>query len=83
MATDRIGVAEHVGYLPENGPLYPDMTPTSLLKFFGAARGLDQGRPLAKQRLDAVIAQCALESVAHKPIGKLSKGYFGSGAIRN
>ena len=25
--TDRIGVAESVGYLPENGPLYPDMTP--------------------------------------------------------
>src|SRR6201989_1346360 len=37
---DRIGVAEHLGYLPENGPLYPDMTPTGLLKFFGAARGM-------------------------------------------
>src|SRR5579875_3676595 len=37
---DRIGVARHVGYLPENGPLYPDMTPMGLLKFFGSARGL-------------------------------------------
>jgi ABC-2 type transport system ATP-binding protein len=71
--TDRIGVAEHLGYLPENGPLYPDMTPTGLLKFFGAARGLG-GKRLG-QRLEAVIAQCSLESVAHKPIGKLSKGY--------
>ena len=70
---DRIGVAEHVGYLPENGPLYPDMTPTGLLKFFGSARGL--GRKGLANRLDAVIAQCSLESVAHKPIGKLSKGY--------
>ena len=25
--TDRIAAAEHLGYLPENGPLYPDMTP--------------------------------------------------------
>ena len=73
VATDRIGVAEHVGYLPENGPLYPDMTPTGLLKFFGAARGLD--RKTLAGRLDAVVAQCSLESVAHKPIGKLSKGY--------
>ena len=38
--TDRIEAAEHLGYLPENGPLYPDMTPTGLLRFFGAARGL-------------------------------------------
>ena len=73
VATDRIGVAERVGYLPENGPLYPDMTPTGLLKFFGAARGLD--RKTLAGRLDAVVAQCSLESVAHKPIGKLSKGY--------
>jgi len=70
---DRIGVAERVGYLPENGPLYPDMTPTGLLKFFGSARGL--GRKGLTNRLDAVIAQCSLETVAHKPIGKLSKGY--------
>ena len=71
--TDRIGVARRIGYLPENGPLYPDMTPIGLLKFFGAARGLD--RATLARRLDAVIAQCSLESVAHKPIGKLSKGY--------
>jgi gliding motility-associated transport system ATP-binding protein len=71
--SDRIGVAQHLGYLPENGPLYPDMTPTGLLKFFGAARGL--GRKTLADRLDAVIAQCSLDSVAHKPIGKLSKGY--------
>ena len=70
---DRIGVAEKVGYLPENGPLYPDMTPVGLLKFFGSARGLT--RATLTNRLDAVLSQCSLESVAHKPIGKLSKGY--------
>ncbi|WP_435007492.1 ABC transporter ATP-binding protein [Tundrisphaera lichenicola] len=70
---DRIGVAQHVGYLPENGPLYPDMTPVALLKFFGAARGLD--RKTLADRLDAVVQQCSLDTVAHKPIGKLSKGF--------
>src|SRR6202035_194613 len=60
VATGRIAAAERVGYLPENGPLYPDMTPLALLKFFGHARGL-VGDHL-KQRIDAVIARCALEA---------------------
>jgi ABC-2 type transport system ATP-binding protein len=71
--TDRIEAAGHLGYLPENGPLYPDMTPHSLLEFFGEARGLSGS--LLRNRIDDVLAQCSLESVAHKPIGKLSKGY--------
>ena len=70
---DRIEAAEHLGYLPENGPLYPDMTPLGLLQFFGGARG--SRRHTLQSRIDAVLGQCALESVAHKPIGKLSKGY--------
>lgn len=70
---DRIEAARHLGYLPENGPLYPDMTPHDLLQFFGEARGL-AGATL-RGRIDAVLGQCALESVAYKPISKLSKGY--------
>ena len=70
---NRIGVAEHLGYLPENGPLYPDMTPVGLLQFFGMAHGL--GGNGLKNRIDSVVAQCSLETVAHKPIGKLSKGF--------
>ena len=31
MSTDRLAGAARLGYLPENGPLYPDMTPRSLL----------------------------------------------------
>jgi ABC-2 type transport system ATP-binding protein len=71
--SDRIEAAEHLGYLPENGPLYPDMTPTSLLRFFGEARGMSRAR--LASRVDDVVAQCSLTTVAHKPIGKLSKGY--------
>jgi ABC-2 type transport system ATP-binding protein len=70
---DRIEAAQHLGYLPENGPLYPDMTPYGLLQFFGEARGMSGG--LLRNRMEAVLAQCSLESVAYKPIGKLSKGY--------
>src|SRR5262252_10069766 len=41
---DRIRAADRLGYLPENGPLYPEMTPLALLRFFGHARGLDRSR---------------------------------------
>jgi ABC-2 type transport system ATP-binding protein len=70
---DRISAAEHLGYLPENGPLYPDMTPLGHLKFFGSARGLS-GSKLAG-RIEAVVDQCSLASVAQKSVGKLSKGF--------
>jgi len=73
MATDRLAGAVRLGYLPENGPLYEDMTPRGLLEFFAAARGLDG--PKRRRRIDAVIDQCALGSVVGKAIGKLSRGY--------
>ena len=71
--SNRIEVARRIGYLPENGPLYPDMTPLTLLKFFGSARGL--GQAYLRQRIEIVVDQCSLNTVAQKPIGKLSKGY--------
>jgi ABC-2 type transport system ATP-binding protein len=70
---NRIEVARRLGYLPENGPLYPDMTPIDLLKFFGTARGLGAAR--LRDRIETVVDQCSLATVAQKPIGKLSKGY--------
>ncbi|MFM8577724.1 MAG: ABC transporter ATP-binding protein [Planctomycetaceae bacterium] len=73
MATDRLAGAERLGYLPENGPLYPDMTPRSLLEFFADARGMS--RTQKTERIDAVVKQCELGSVIGKAIGKLSKGY--------
>jgi ABC-2 type transport system ATP-binding protein len=71
--TQRLQAAAHLGYLPENGPLYADMTPLSLLRFFGSARGLSGAR--LRERIDAVVEQCFLQSVLEKSIGKLSKGY--------
>lgn len=70
---DRLEVARKLGYLPENGPLYQDMTPLELLHFFGEARGLDQ--EMLTQRTDVVTEQCALQQVLEKPISKLSRGY--------
>jgi len=73
MAHDRLAGSTRLGYLPENGPLYVDMTPRSLLEFFADARGMSPARK--QQRIDAVIELCALGAVIGKAIGKLSKGY--------
>jgi ABC-2 type transport system ATP-binding protein len=73
MADDRLRGSARLGYLPENGPLYPDMTPFSLLEFFAEARGMHRAEKM--ERIDAAIDLCALNSVVHKPISKLSKGY--------
>ena len=71
--THRIEASKRLGYLPENGPLYPDMTPLELLRFFGDAREIPT--PTLKQRIEAVVEVCALQLVIEKPIGKLSKGF--------
>ncbi|MDP6815959.1 MAG: ABC transporter ATP-binding protein, partial [Alphaproteobacteria bacterium] len=42
-----------IGYLPEGAPAYPDMTPISLLKFLGSARGLSG--PTLQKRISEVV----------------------------
>jgi ABC-2 type transport system ATP-binding protein len=69
----RLAGSTRLGYLPENGPLYPDMTPRSLLEFFADARGM--AGSYRRERIGAVVELCALGSVIGKAIGKLSKGY--------
>lgn len=73
VAQQRKQAAAMLGYLPENGPLYTEMTPLAALRFFGRARGLEGGR--LKERIETVVAQCALDEVLEKTISKLSKGY--------
>lgn len=73
VSTDRLAATELVGYLPENGPLYPEMTPKGLLRYCGAARGLSAGT--LAERLDFVAQKCSLGDVWGKPISKLSRGY--------
>jgi len=73
MSTDRLAGTARLGYLPENGPLYADMTPRALLGFFADARGLSSS--YKRERIAAVVELCSLGSVIGKPIGKLSRGY--------
>jgi ABC-2 type transport system ATP-binding protein len=73
MSTDRLAGSAKLGYLPENGPLYGDMTPRSLLEFFADARGISGS--YRRERIAAVIDLCDLGGVIGKAISKLSRGY--------
>ena len=73
VAGNRQEVANRIGYLPENGPLYEEMTPRNLLHFFADARSMNND--LKSKRIDEVVEQCAIGSVLNKPIGKLSRGF--------
>ena len=73
IATDRIKACEKIGYLPENGPLYNEMTPSSSLKYLAKVRGLPASEQSA--RIEYVAEKCDLKEVWHKGISKLSKGF--------
>jgi|694.fasta_scaffold08243_8 ABC-2 type transport system ATP-binding protein len=73
MFSDRIAGSKHLGYLPENGPLYPEMTPHSMLSFFADARAMEPD--YKRERIQKVIELCDLSTVMHKAISKLSKGF--------
>ncbi|BDD09928.1 gliding motility-associated ABC transporter ATP-binding subunit GldA [Fulvitalea axinellae] len=63
----------HIGYLPENNPLYYDMYVREYLAFAGSVHSL-KGQNLNKQ-VKKVIGLCGLGREQNKKIGMLSKGY--------
>jgi ABC-2 type transport system ATP-binding protein len=66
-------VQKRLGYLPENNPLYPEMTVSAYLDFVASVKGLrGAGKAVA---IDRVVGGCGLEDVASRIIGHLSKGY--------
>lgn len=70
---DPIAAKSKIGYLPENAPLYTDMTVTSFLKFCAQMRGLS-GAAVSKG-VSRAIDLCFLDAVRHQSIDTLSKGY--------
>jgi gliding motility-associated transport system ATP-binding protein len=70
---DSFSVREKIGYLPENVPLYMDMPVFSYLNFFAEIKGVPSR--MKKKKVDEVIQRCELQSVSHRLIRKLSKGF--------
>ena len=66
-------VQEMIGYLPENAPLYPELTVQSYLQMIADLRSIPKSEQRA--RLSAAIHAVGLEDRLVRPIGTLSKGY--------
>ena len=63
----------HLGYMPENVPLYNDMRVTEYLNYRAALKGVPHRR--IPERVGDVKELCGLKDVEKKLIGALSKGY--------
>jgi ABC-2 type transport system ATP-binding protein len=63
----------HLGYMPENVPLYNDMRVTEYLNYRAALKGVPSRR--VAERVGDVKELCGLKDVEKKIIGALSKGY--------
>ena len=69
-----VAIKEKIGYLPENGPVYGEMTVQEFLNFISEIRGFRD--PLEKEeKIDRVCDLCRLNSVRHQSIETLSKGF--------
>jgi ABC-2 type transport system ATP-binding protein len=70
---DTLEVQKRIGYLPENAPLYPELSVQAYLKMIADLRQL----PPADQpaRLSEAIRATALADHLTRPIGELSRGY--------
>ncbi len=63
----------HLGYMPENVPLYNDMRVTEYLNYRAALKNIPHRR--VAERVGDVKELCGLKEVENKMIGALSKGY--------
>jgi ABC-2 type transport system ATP-binding protein len=70
---DSYEVRKRIGYLPENPPLYADMTVTTYLRFVGRIRGIAKAE--MTDSVDKVVHTCGLLEVTHRVVGHLSKGF--------
>jgi ABC-2 type transport system ATP-binding protein len=62
-----------LGYLPENAPLYGDLTVREYLDFVADARLLSGQR--RRDAFDRTLAVCGLDAQVDRPIDQLSKGF--------
>lgn len=73
VGADPVTAQKQIGYMPENTPLYDEMTVAGFLSFLAELRGFRGAE--RRRRVDAIIEKCMLTSVRHQTIDTLSKGY--------
>jgi len=70
---DRQAIQKEIGYLPENCPVYPEMTVVEYLDYMASLHGLSETKraPLVASAID----RTALKDKAFQTIATLSRGY--------
>jgi len=66
-------IRKHIGYLPENNPLYQEMPVLDYLKYVAELQGIEKSK--IRKRILEMVRLCGLEGEKHKNIAELSKGY--------
>jgi len=70
---ESLEVRRRIGYLPEDTPIYRDMTVVEYLRFAADVRGMETN--LREKRIKEIGGRCGLGDVAGKLVGELSKGF--------
>jgi len=70
---EPLEVKRRIGYLPENPPVHPDLTPVEYLRFCAGLKRLP--RKGVAGEIERVAQQARIEGVMDRVIGGLSKGY--------
>jgi len=73
VVTHALEVQERIGYLPENAPLYPELSVQSYLKLIADLRQVPEGNQPVY--LSEAIRATGLANHLTRPIGQLSKGF--------
>jgi ABC-2 type transport system ATP-binding protein len=71
--TDTLEVQKRIGYLPENAPLYPELSVQAYLRLIADLRQISAVDQTAW--ISEAVRAAALEHHLTRPIGQLSKGY--------
>jgi ABC-2 type transport system ATP-binding protein len=71
--TRSIDVRKRIGYLPEDVPLYHDMTVWDFLNFVADVKGV--AKTDKPRQLEQAVERCGIQSVRTRLIGNLSKGF--------
>jgi len=73
ITADSVAARKKIGYLPENAPVYPDMTVYGYLDFCAEVRGFSG--ETRKKKVEEALEKCFLKEVKFQTISTLSKGF--------
>lgn len=73
VAAQSVEAKRHIGYLPENVPLYPEMSVREYLGFIADLKRIP--RKIKRARIDETLEMARIANVRDSLIGKISRGY--------